>query len=65
MKNERNGTERPIGKCLENSWADFNSIIINNKGPIHTLNSSLLSLKSSSYNLPEMWFCIIDTYLLQ
>ena len=54
MKKERNRTERPIGKCSENSWAAFNSIILNNKGPIHTLNSSLFSLKSSSCNLPEM-----------
>ena len=29
--------ERPEGKCLEGSWAGFNSIFMNNKGPSHTL----------------------------
>ena len=29
--------ERPKGKCLEISQVFFNSVFINNKGPIHTL----------------------------
>ena len=29
--------ERPKGKCLESSWAVFNSIFMNNKGPSYTL----------------------------
>ena len=29
--------ERPEGQCLESSWAVFNRIFMNNKGPSHTL----------------------------
>ena len=60
--------ERPEEKCLESSWATFNSIFMNNKGPSQTLKgvhfSSLLLLKSSLYKPPEIWFFIVDTHLL-
>ena len=38
MKKEIKDTkrERPEGKCLESSWAVFNSIFMNNKGPSRT-----------------------------
>ena len=43
--------ERPKGKCLESSWAVFNSIFMNNTGPSDTLKGRtiflLLLLKSS------------------
>ena len=39
MKKEIKDTKResPEGKCLESSWAVFNRIFMNNKGPSHTL----------------------------
>ena len=39
MKKEKKDIkkERPEGKSLESSWAVFNSIFMNNKGPSHTL----------------------------
>ena len=39
MKKEIKDTksERSEGKCLESSWAVFNSIFMNNEGPRHTL----------------------------